>query len=180
LLVVSAWILSGWWQVRWFDERGNFVAVVEGCFGVGNDEVWLEQRKNFLSQAEATIAYMKLLEVEYEGGSPSDPWLQSSQTVREGLKHQSDDLRSGLHVNRVPLTMHWWINWHLGDGPYFWTPLWMLGVIALIPAAAAWHDDVRAACRARAARCVTCGYSLEKLPSSKAVCPECGAARQKG
>jgi hypothetical protein len=56
-------------------------------------------------------------------------------------------------------------------------PMWSLVLLFAIPPAFALRRIVRGRRRARAGRCVGCGYDLRATPDR---CPECGAAAPAG
>lgn len=68
----------------------------------------------------------------------------------------------------------WWFDWRTRpDSWWLHIPIWVLSILAAVPAILAWRGDRRARRRELADHCPACGYDRRGI-SPVVACPECG------
>lgn len=149
LLLLLAWIVSGWWIAEW--ERVS-----------SDDRITFTLSRGCLTPLRFTRQYW-----------PSDSLLSAEtyptrpDEFRLTPEHTAPSWSWGFGIQQVPS--------HGGNfGMEHTLPLWAPFLALGLPAGWAWRADAIIRRRERSHLCLRCGYDRKGL-ASDAACPECGA-----
>lgn len=175
VLLTIVWIGSLRWKLTWGNAFHNRVYIEAGRVSVhrtGILEQWCKDRFDDISACLASIE-----------ATDADQW---PTWAVGGVPASRAEALDECHAGLKDLQIRWrltrsnagWSFSHMFRTPRefeFSAPLPAFLIPAALVTGVAWHVDRRPTRRARAGRCITCGYDRRGIPSN-APCSECGNA----
>lgn len=177
VVLVVAWIGSGWWSISWVDPGGHIGTLDEGRMTMwsGDSVKGLLTNRYEVQSSILKLALHQEAMMRREHHPAYDAGLIWSQLRREQAQGDLAALQKRWRIRHHPRMWSLVFEWNQGSGAlHVSIPLWVSALGAIFPTAAAWRLDTLAR-RARVGNCPKCDYDRRGLAVAS-VCPECGAA----